>query len=145
MLEKQQKRQRIHKKIRTKIFGTKERPRLCVFRSANHIYAQLIDDEKSKVLVAVSDLKLKKGNLPSPPPTSKASDGHGKASIFAKALADKSKGQGKMNRAMEVGKLIAKEAIKKKIERVVFDRGGFTFHGRIKSVADGAREGGLKF
>lgn len=113
MLEKQIKRQRIHKKIRTKVFGNKNRPRLCVFRSANHIYAQLIDDEKSKILVAVSDLKLKKGV--------------------------------KMNRAIEVGKLVAKEAIAKNIEKVVFDRGGFIFQGRVKALADGAREGGLKF
>jgi len=113
MLDKQIKRHRIHKKIRSKVIGIKERPRLCVFKSANHIYAQLIDDEKSKVLIAVSDLKLKKGV--------------------------------KINRAMEVGKLIAKEALKKKIEKVVFDRGGFVFHGRVKAVADGAREGGLKF
>jgi len=113
MQEKQEKRLRIHKKIRTKVFGTKDRPRLCVFKSANHIYAQLIDDEKSKVLVAVSDLKLKNGT--------------------------------KKNRAMEIGKLISKEALKKNIEKVVFDRSGFVFHGRIKAVADGAREGGLKF
>ena len=113
MLEKQKKRLRLHKKIRARIFGTKDRPRLCVFRSANHIYAQLIDDEASKVLVSVSDLKLKKGV--------------------------------KVNRAMEIGKLIAKDAIKKNIEKVVFDRGGFIFQGRIKAVADGAREGGLKF
>ena len=113
MQEKQKKRLRIHKKIRTKVFGTKERPRLCVFRSSNHIYAQLIDDEASKVLVAVSDLKIKK--------------------------------EVKTNRAMKVGELIAKEAIKKNIEKVVFDRGGFVFQGRIKSLADGARGGGLKF
>ena len=113
MLEKQIRRQRIHKKIRAKILGTKNCPRLCVFKSANHIYAQLIDDDKSKVLVTVSDLKIKKGN--------------------------------KTSHAAEVGKLIAKEALKDKIEKVVFDRGGFIFHGRIKAVADGAREGGLKF
>ncbi len=113
MLEKKVKRLRIHRKIRSKIFGTKDRPRLCVFKSTNHIYAQLIDDDKSKVLVQASDLKLKKGK--------------------------------KVDHAMEVGKLIAKGAIEKKIESVVFDRGGFLFHGRIKAVADGAKEGGLKF
>lgn len=113
MLEKQIKRQRIHKKIRTKIVGTKDHPRLSVFKSGNHIYAQLIDDTTSKVLAAASDLKLKKNK--------------------------------KVNKAMEVGKLIAKEGLSKKIEKVVFDRGGFTFQGRIKAVADGAREGGLKF
>ncbi len=114
MQRKQLKRTRIHKKIRATMFGTKDRPRLSVFRSSQHIYAQLIDDENAKVLVAVSDIKIKsKGN--------------------------------KVNHSMEVGKLIAKSALEKKIEKVVFDRGGNIFHGRIKAVADGAREGGLKF
>ncbi len=115
MLRKQLKRQRIHKKIRATISGTKERPRLSVFRSSQHIYAQLIDDDNAKVLAQVSDvsMKLNKGN--------------------------------KVSRSMEIGKLIAKEALAKKIEKVIFDRGGNVFHGRIKAVADGAREGGLKF
>lgn len=115
MLQKQIKRKRIHKKIRYKMFGTKQRPRLCVFRSDKHMYAQLIDDEHGKVLVSASDVKMKskKGN--------------------------------KVSQSMEVGKSIAKLAIEKKIEKVVFDRGGFVFVGRIKAVADGAREGGLKF
>ena len=96
------------------MFGTKDRPRLSVFRSSQHIYAQLIDDDKAQVLVQVSDVKIKaKGN--------------------------------KVSHSTEVGKLIAKEALAKKIEKVVFDRGGNVFHGRIKAVADGAREGGLKF
>jgi len=96
------------------MFGTKERPRLSVFRSSNHIYAQLIDDDNAKVLAQISDVKMKtKGN--------------------------------KVTHSTEVGKLIAKEALAKKIEKVVFDRGGNIFHGRIKAVADGAREGGLKF
>jgi large subunit ribosomal protein L18 len=94
--------------------GSAVRPRLSVFRSSQHIYAQLIDDDNAKVLVQVSDVKVAtKGN--------------------------------KVSRSMEVGKLIAKAAIAKKIETVVFDRGGNVFHGRIKAVADGAREGGLKF
>ena len=114
MLKKQLKRARIHTRIRARVSGTKERPRLSVFRSAKHVYAQLIDDENGKVLVVVSDVKLK---------------GKGK----------------KVEHSLEVGKLIAKAAIAKKIEKVVFDRGGFVFHGRIKAVADGAREGGLKF
>jgi large subunit ribosomal protein L18 len=107
---------RRHKKIRMSISGTKECPRLCVFRSNQHIYAQLINDEDVKVLMSVSDkgLKAKKGDK--------------KADI-----------------AKEVGKLIAKKAIETKIEKVVFDRGGLVFHGRIKALADGAREGGLKF
>ncbi len=114
MQAKQLRRTRIHKKIRATISGTKDRPRLSVFKSGNHIYAQLIDDETSKVLVAASDLKIK------------------------------TKGK-KTDRSMEVGKMLAKGALEKKIEKVVFDRGGFVFHGRIKAVADGAREGGLKF
>ncbi len=113
MSEKITKRERIHKRIRSRISGTNAIPRLSVFKSAQHIYAQLIDDESGKVLVSISDMKMKKGK--------------------------------KTENSTEVGKLIAKEAIAKKIEKVVFDRGGFIFHGRIKAVAEGAREGGLKF
>lgn len=109
---KQLKRQRIHTRIRSTMSGTALRPRLSVFRSASHIYAQLIDDETGKILVSANDMKMK-----------------GK----------------KVEHAMEVGKLIAKHALAKKIEAVVFDRGGFVYHGRVKAVADGAREGGLKF
>ena len=116
MSVKQEKRIRRHKKIRVNIQGTKERPRFCVFRSANHIYAQLIDDENAKVLLSVSDLDIKAG-----------------------------KKSAKSEKAKEVGKLIAKMAIEKKIEKVVFDRAGFVFHGRVKVLAEGAREGGLKF
>jgi large subunit ribosomal protein L18 len=115
MQKRQIKRQKIHRKIRMKISGTKTCPRLCVFRSNKHIYAQLIDDENGKVLASVSDIKAKL------------------------------KESAKVNHAMEIGKMIAKEALVKKIEKVVFDRGGFIFHGKIKAVADGAREGGLKF
>lgn len=115
MQAKQIKRYRIHKRIRAKVIGTHNVPRLCVFKSAKHIYAQLIDDETGKVLAAVSDVKLK------------------------------TKGAKKVDHSLEVGKLIAKEATAQKIEKVVFDRGGFLFHGRIKAVAEGAREGGLKF
>ncbi|MDP3883153.1 MAG: 50S ribosomal protein L18 [Candidatus Staskawiczbacteria bacterium] len=116
MSAKQEKRIRRHKKIRQNIHGSAQRPRLCVFRSNQHIYAQLINDDTAKVLAQVSDadLKLKKA---------------GKKSDTAK----------------EVGILIAKKAIEKKIEKVIFDRGGIVFHGRVKALADGAREGGLKF
>ncbi len=98
-----------------RISGTNDRPRLCVFRSNQHIYAQLIDDDKAKVLLSASDkeIKTKKGT--------------------------------KSDTAKEVGKLIAKMAIEKKIDKVVFDRAGVVFHGRIKAMAEGAREGGLKF
>ena len=104
--------------------GTKERPRLFVFRSNQHIYAQLIDDgpggSPAKILMGASDkdLKLKNDSKGSP---------------------------NKSDAAKEVGRLIAKKAIDNKIEKVVFDRGGTIFHGRIKALADGAREGGLKF
>jgi len=95
--------------------GTEDRPRLLVFRSNQHIYAQLIDDDKAQILISASDkdLKLKKGK--------------------------------KSDIAEQVGKLIAEKAVENKIEKVVFDRGGFVFHGRIKALADGARKGGLKF
>jgi len=110
------KRIRLHKKIRASINGTKERPRLCAFRSNQHIYAQLINDENAKVLISVSDKDVKT-----------------------------KKGDKKSDVAKEVGKLIAKKAIDAKVEKVIFDRGGFIFHGRIKALAEGAREGGLKF
>ncbi len=115
MLEKQQKRHRRHKRVRAKIFGTVKVPRLCVFRSANHIYAQLIDDEKGKTLLSASDLEIKKRK-------------EKKAAL-----------------AVEVGRLIAKKAIEKKINKVIFDRGGYKYHGRVKALAGGAREGGLLF
>lgn len=115
MLPKQIKRHRIQRRIRTRIVGTNERPRLTVFKSAKHIYAQLIDDDKAKVLCQVSDVKMKPKK--------------GTKSVHALA----------------VGKEIAKKALEKKIQKVFFDRGGFVFHGRVKAVADGAREGGLVF
>ncbi len=113
---KSEKRIRRHKRIRSRVIGTKDRPRLCVFRSNQHIYAQLIDDDKAKILLSASDKDLKV-----------------------------KRGEKKYDVSKEVGKLIAKKAIEKKIEKVIFDRGGIVFHGRIKALADGAREGGLKF
>lgn len=114
-----QKKERRHKRVRMKVSGTKDRPRLCVFKSAKHIYAQLINDENNKTLIEVSDLKIKK---------------------------TKSEGKYlKTDRAKEVGKLIAKSALAEKIDKVVFDRGGYKYHGRVKALAEGAREGGLQF
>ncbi len=113
---KQQKRIRRHKKIRKSICGTQDRPRLFVYRSNQHIYAQIINDENEKILMSVSDKDLKLKS------TVKKSDA-----------------------AREVGKLIAKKAIENKIGSIVFDRGGIIFHGRIKALAEGAREGGLQF
>lgn len=138
MLEKQQKRYRRHKRVTAKIRGTAEHPRLCVFRSAKHIYAQLIDDEKGRTLISASDLEMK--NL------LKIKDKKEKTKIKNKKT-EKSETvrTGKGFLAFEVGKLIAQKSLKKKIEKVVFDRGGFLYHGRVKSLAEGAREGGLKF
>ncbi len=113
---KKDKRIRRHKKIRMNMHGTKDRPRLFVFRSNQHIYAQLVDDDQAKILISASDKDLKS-----------------------------KKGENKSDIAKQVGKLIAKKAIENKIEKVVFDRGGIVFHGRIKALADGAREEGLKF
>ncbi len=101
-------------RIRKKVDGTMERPRLCVFRSGRHIYAQVIDDSTGRTMVAYSTLEgdLKKKNIEA---------------------------------AKQVGAEIAKRALSKNIKQVVFDRSGYVFHGRIKAVADGAREAGLSF
>ena len=119
---KRAKRKRRHIRVRAKIFGTKTCPRLCVFRSIKHIYAQLIDDEKGQTLATASDSDLK-------PALSKVKGKKAKNKEIAK----------------EVGKLLAKKTLTKKIKQVVFDRGGYKYHGRVKALADGAREGGLKF
>lgn len=107
---------RLKKKIRIRktVSGTSERPRLCVFRSSKHIYAQIINDDAQNTVLTVSSL----------------------------ALDLKSSGK---DSAKEVGVKIAQEAIKKGINQVVFDRNGYIYHGRVQSLADGAREGGLKF
>jgi large subunit ribosomal protein L18 len=107
---------RRHRRVRGKVSGTAERPRLAVFRSNKGIYAQLIDDEAGRTLASASWAHLPKSF----------------------------KGN-KSEQAAEVGKLLAKNAKKAKIEGVVFDRGGYLFHGRVKALADGAREGGLSF
>ena len=108
-------RQRIHARIRAKLSGTTERPRLNVYRSLNHIYAQVIDDQKGETLVSASSLALKL------------------------------KTGGNVASAKEIGKAVAELAVKQGIKRVVFDRGGYLYHGRIKALADAAREAGLEF
>ncbi len=134
MLEEQSKRLRRHKRIRAKIFGTAKTPRLCVFKSNKHIHAQLIDDEAGKTLLLVNDEGLK-GKTKKERVTEKK-EGEEKKEILR---------TGKIARAYEVGKLIAKTAQEKQIEKIIFDRGGYKYHGRIKALADGARDGGLKF
>ena len=105
-----------HNRVRGKISGTAERPRLCVFRSENHIYAQIIDDVAGNTLVSASSVE-------------KSFEGKG----------------GNIEAARKIGAVIAERALKKGIEDVVFDRGGYIYHGRVKALAEGAREGGLKF
>jgi large subunit ribosomal protein L18 len=113
---------KIHTRIRKKLAGTTARPRLNVYRSVNHIYVQLIDDAKQTTLVSASSLE------------------QGKEGDSKKHIAG-----GNIAAAKQVGKLIAERAKAKGIESVVFDRGGYLYHGRVKAVADAAREGGLKF
>ena len=114
--DRKMERTRRHIRVRTKISGTAERPRLCVYRSNTNIYVQIIDDVAGKTLLSASSLdkevKTKRANKEA---------------------------------AKEVGTLIAKKAVKAKIESVVFDRGGYIYHGVVKALAEAAREGGLKF
>ena len=105
-----------HNRVRGKISGTAERPRLCVFHSVNNIYAQIIDDVAGNTLVSASTVE-------------KGFEGNG----------------GNCDAAKKVGSALAERALKKGIEEVVFDRGGYIYHGRVKALAEGAREGGLKF
>jgi len=115
-IDRKAERVRRHKRVRNKISGTAECPRLCVFRSNTNLYVQVIDDESQVTLVSAStldkDVKTKKANKEA---------------------------------AKELGTLIAKKATAKKIETVVFDRGGYLYHGVVKELAEAAREGGLKF
>ncbi len=106
-------------RIRKKMLGTPERPRLSVFRSARHIYAQIIDDRAGTTLVTASSVEG--------------------------AFKDKSKFDSKVAAANFIGKMVAERALEKGIKKVVFDRNGFLYHGRIKAVSDGAREAGLDF
>lgn len=116
MLKKSRKRR--HKKIRANIQGTQEKPRLNVYRSNKHIYGQLVDDVTGDVLVSAKDIDIDK----------KIEDDNRKVAL-----------------SFETGKMLAKKAKKEDIKEVVFDRGGYKYHGRIKALAEGARKGGLKF
>jgi len=109
-------------RIRKKLAGTTERPRLNVYRSVNHIYAQVIDDAQGKTLVSATSVEKGKG-----------------------IKGDKRPTGGNVSSAKEVGKMIAERAKEKGIKKVVFDRGGYLYHGRIKALADAAREAGLEF
>jgi large subunit ribosomal protein L18 len=107
------------KRIRKKIFGTQERPRLSVFRSSKHIYAQIIDDTRGHTLMAASSMD--------------------------KSVKEQPKFDDKIAVAVYVGKLLGTRALEKGVKKVVFDRNGFLYHGRVKAVSDGAREAGLNF
>lgn len=131
---KKEKKTRRHLRIRARVSGTKEKPRLFVFRSLKHISAQLIDDLHDRTLASVSDIILGSKKV-------------GKAGKKTAVLPPKDLGERtlKVAIAYEVGKLIAAKAKELGVLEAVFDRGGYKYHGRIKAVADGAREGGLKF
>jgi large subunit ribosomal protein L18 len=117
MVDKDQRRQRIHVRIRERVRGSGERPRLAVFRSLKHIYAQVIDDRAGQTLAAASSAE--------------------------KNSAVKSGGN--LAGAKEIGKLVAERAKSKGLKQVVFDRGGYLYHGRVKALAEAAREAGLEF
>ena len=143
---KKNKQIRRHKKVRAKIKGTKKRPRLSVFRSNKGMYLQLIDDEKSKTLISASSREIKKGNTPTLQPIDKTRGKQGSKQASSTGSGRVSSVQSKkVAIGFELGKLIAKRALDKEIKTIVFDRGGYKYHGRVKAVADGAREGGLKF
>ena len=118
-LNRIERRRRIHYRIRKHVNGTAEKPRMVVFRSNKQIYVQVVDDEQGKTLVA--------------------------AASNDKALAAECKGKTGIEAAAIVGKAIAERCLEKGITTIAFDRGGYLFHGRVKSLADAAREGGLKF
>lgn len=118
MEERSLKRSYRHQRIRKKIEGTTKRPRMCVFRSKKHIYAQIIDDFEGKTLVSASTIEKNLKGM---------------------------KGRSACEGAKKIGELIAERAKAKSIDNIVFDRGGYIFHGRVKSLADAAREKGLKF
>lgn len=119
MQDRKETRKRRHKRVRKKVFGTPERPRLCIFRSLNHIYAQIIDDTRGHTLVFASTLDKELRGL----------SGHKGNKEFAK----------------KVGELIAQRAVQMGINKVVFDRAGYKYHGCIKALADAARQKGLQF
>lgn len=127
-------------RVRRKIRGTSSKPRLSIYRSLNHIYAQIIDDETGKTLVSASSLRIELPEIKEPAPEEGA-DKKGKKGKKGKAR----KSTVKFRRSEEVGRKIAEKAIEKGIDTVVFDRCGFLYHGRVAALADAAREGGLKF
>ena len=119
--DKIDKRNQRKRRVRSRVKGNAQRPRLNVFRSNKHVFVQIINDAEGKTLISMSDLEIKQS-------TKKGSDKSSKRDL-----------------ASQVGEEIAKKALKKKIKKVVFDKGGYKYHGRVKEVAAGARKGGLEF
>jgi large subunit ribosomal protein L18 len=122
-----QQRGKRRRRIRARVFGTPDRPRLSVFRSNNYIYAQMIDDQKGLVLASANDKEI----------IAKGKD--------KKSSKSEKKVLSRKDLAFEVGILLASRAAKKKIKRIVFDRGGYKYHGRVAALAEGARKGGIEF
>lgn len=144
--EKRRGRLRRHARVRTKVHGTAAQPRLCVFRSLNHIYAQIIDDDAGRTLAAASSLKLELPPLPEAP--EKASERADKPEKGKEGKGAKKPARPlsvKMRRSAAVGREIAAAALAKGIKAVAFDRGGYIYHGRVALLAKAAREGGLEF
>ena len=144
-IEKKQIRSRVHKRIRRKLSGTAARPRLAVFRSEAHIYAQVIDDGEGKTLVSASTVAKVDGDAKGKDAKDKDAKGSDAKAGDAKAKKAKKANGGNVAAAKTIGKLVAERAQEKGIKSVVFDRGGFQYHGRIKALADAAREAGLEF
>jgi len=117
MLNKKESRKKRHRSLRKRINGTSERPRLAVFRSTRHIYVQVINDLEQKTLISATDIEEAMRDVKAP----------------------------KKERAKQVGAAVAKKCLEKGIDKVVFDRAGYKYHGRVSALADGAREAGLKF
>jgi len=146
---------RIHKRIRRKVHGTPERPRLAIFRSLSHIYAQIVDDTKGQTIVAAasSEKALRGSAAPEAaaveapaPKAEKAGKGDKGEKKAAKKAAPPAKASGgNVAGAKLIGKTIAERAKEKGIKQVVFDRGGYIYHGRVKALADAARAAGLEF
>lgn len=118
-VDKKEAKKRRHERIRKKVVGTSARPRLSVYRSLNHMHAQIIDDTKGHTIISASSL--------------------------GKEFKDKKSHKGNIETAKQIGELIAKRALEKGVKKVVFDRGGYLYHGRVKALAEAAREAGLEF
>ena len=142
-----------HKRVRRKVSGTSSSPRLCIFRSLNHIYAQIIDDSKGQTLVSMSTLDphfhvTANQSLDSEPKPRAKRGGSKKEEAVKNVIAGEAKQAHEMNKSKKaeaIGSLLAEKALSKGIKRVVFDRGGYKYHGRVKALAEAVRQVGLSF